>query len=184
MTGKAEEITTELQNVTNEIAESFGGFSAQQINWKPSVDGWSVGQCLEHLIKSNEMIYEELDRIADGSRKQTFLQNWSPLTGFFGGFLIKSLRSDAKKFNAPTQAIVPPSEIDPNIVEIFQAHNAERIEKIRKTVSADWNKIVVTSPFIKIATYSFGDAMQIMLEHDRRHFRQAKRVVETPGFPA
>ncbi|MCW5960517.1 MAG: DinB family protein [Pyrinomonadaceae bacterium] len=183
MENSAERVVADLQNVADQIQKAFGEFSAAQINWKPAAESWSVGQCLEHLIKSNELFYGEFDKIAEGTRRQSFLENWSPLSGFFAGLLIRSLKNDGKKYKAPTQAIVPPSEIDPNIVEIYAAHNAERIQKIRKSASADWTKIVVTSPFLKIMTYRFDDAMTVMIEHDRRHFRQAKRVVESSGFP-
>jgi hypothetical protein len=42
----------------------------------------------------------------------------------------------------------------------------------------------MTSPFIKIITYSVLDGYRLMLAHDRRHFEQARRVMLSRGFPA
>ena len=183
-------VNQDLYNVIDDIMEigqnaelTFGQLSAAQINWKPSATGWSVGQCFEHLIKSNELFYDELERIASGTRKNSLLENHSPLSSFFGSLLINSLKKDARKFKAPTQKIVPPSEIDANIVEIFAAHQAELIGKIKRTETADWRKVVVTSPFVKLITYKLSDGFQVIVEHEKRHVRQAERVIKTENFP-
>jgi hypothetical protein len=163
--------------------ETFGNLSATQINWKPSENGWSVGQCFEHLIKTNELFYDELERIASGTRQNSFLENYSPLSSFFGNLLINSLKKDARKFKAPSQKIVPPSEIDANIVELFAGHQSELIGKIKQTERADWRKIKITSPFMKLVTYKLSDGFQVVVEHEKRHIRQAERVMKTKNFP-
>ena len=48
------EIISELQKIAVEAQKTFGNLSPEQINWKPSAEGWSVAQCFDHLIKSNE----------------------------------------------------------------------------------------------------------------------------------
>ena len=179
-----------LYNVIDEMTEigrkaelTFGHLSAQQINWKPNADGWSVGQCFEHLIKSNELFYDDLERIAGGTRRNSFLESYSPLSSFFGNLLINSLKKDARKFKAPTPKIVPPSEIDANVINTFAAHQAELIEKIKRTEKADWQKTKITSPFMKLITYKLSDGFRVVVEHERRHVRQAERVSQTEGFP-
>jgi hypothetical protein len=41
----------------------------------------------------------------------------------------------------------------------------------------------MTSPFIRIVTYSVLDGWRLMVSHDRRHLEQARRVTESPEFP-
>ncbi|MCU1289532.1 MAG: hypothetical protein JWN60_1761, partial [Acidobacteria bacterium] len=113
----------------------------------------------------------------------SFLENYSPLSSFFGNLLINSLKKDERKFKAPTPKIVPPIEIDVNIVELFAAHQSELIGKINSVEAADWNKIKITSPFMKLMTYKLADGFRVVIEHEKRHLRQAERVVETRGFP-
>lgn len=129
------------------------------------------------------MFFGDLDKIASGSRKSSLLEKFSPLSGFFGNFLIGSLKKDEKKFKVPTDKIAPPSDIDPNIVEIFEAHQAELIEKIKQTENADWEKTKVTSPFFSFATYSLADGYTAIAEHEKRHIRQAERVLKEANFP-
>jgi len=180
----------DLYNVIGEITEIgqnaelvFGNLSAEQINWKPSTTVWSVGQCFEHLIKANLLFFPELERIAGGERKNSFLENYSPLSSFFGNLLVGSLKKDARKFKAPTQKIVPPSEIGANIIEAFAAHQAELIDKIKRTENADWRKTKITSPFMKLITYTLSDGFRVVVEHEKRHVRQAERVFQSEGFP-
>lgn len=179
----SERIVSELRTISEDVQKTFGELSPEQINWKPGAEGWSVGQCFEHLIKTNELFYSELDKIANGTRRSSFLENWSPLSGVFGNLMISSLKKDARKFKAPSPKIVPPSEIDPHIIEIFAAHQAELVGKIKSTENANWNKIKITSPFMKLMTYRLADGFQIVVEHEKRHFRQAERVIQIGGFP-
>ena len=169
--------------IADDIKKTFGDLSAEQINWKPSADGWSVGQCFEHLIKTNSLFFPELEKIAGGTRKNSFLENYSPLSSFFGNLLVNSLKRDERKFKAPTKAIVPPSEVDAKIIEQFATHQTEIIKRIKQTETADWQRTKITSPFMKLMTYKLADGYRVIIEHERRHVRQAKRAMQAENFP-
>jgi len=173
----------DAEAIAEDIKKTFGNLSAEQINWKPKAEGWSVGQCFEHLIKANALFFPELEKIASEKRKNSFLENYSPLSSFFGNLLVKSLQKDGRKFKAPTKAIVPPSEIDAHIVELFAAHQSELIERVKRTEKADWQKTKITSPFMKLITYTLADGFRVVVEHERRHIRQAERIVRAENFP-
>jgi hypothetical protein len=175
-------ITSALEQISDEVKRAFGSLSADQLNWKPAPESWSVGQCLDHLIKSNEEFFPELDQLAAGTRKNTLWQRWSPLSGIAGAFLVSTLKKDGQKVKT-NQKMSPPSDIDADIVERFGRHQSELIEKLRATASADWRKVVLTSPFVKIMTYRMDTGLQAIIEHEKRHLRQAKRVTEMEGFP-
>ncbi len=173
----------DAETIAEDIQKTFGNLSAEQINWKPSAEIWSVGQCFDHLIKANSLFFPELERIAGGERKNSFWENYSPLSSFFGNLLVNSLKKDERKFKAPSKAIVPPSEIDAKIIEQFAAHQAEVIERIKQTDAADWQKTKITSPFMKLMTYKLADGYRVIIEHERRHVRQAKRAMQAENFP-
>lgn len=177
-----DEIVSEYEKIIGKVQETFGKLSGEQINWKPRPDSWSVGQCLDHLIKSNEAFDEEFQSLAKGEKKPNFWEKYSPFTSFFGNFLLKSLKNDAKKFKAPTKTIVPPSSISADIVEIFIKHQSEIVEKLKMLKNVDMNS-VVTSPFLRLMTYRLGTALEIGVEHEKRHIRQAERVMQSEGFP-
>lgn len=173
----------DAEAIADDLQKTFGNLSSAQINWKPSANGWSVGQCFEHLIKTNALFFPDLELIAGGTRKNSFLENYSPLSSFFGKLLVNSLKKDERKFKAPSKAIVPPSEIDAEIIEQFAAHQIEVIGRIKRTETADWQRTKITSPFMSFMTYKLADGFRVIIEHERRHFRQAERVTQEADFP-
>ena len=175
-------IIGELQAIGADVRDSFGSLSAGQVNWRPSPAAWSVGQCLDHLIKSNEGFYGEFDKLAAGTRKNSFWETFSPLSNFAGNYLVKSLKADDKKIKTILE-MTPPSEVDADIVKRFVRHQTELAAKIAAVADADWQKTVVTSPFFFLMTYKLDDGLRSIVEHEKRHVRQAKRVSETDGFP-
>ena len=184
MDDRITQITSDMKLVADDTQAAFGGFSLEQLNWKPSETGWSVGQCFEHIIKTNEQFYPEFEKLAAGTRTNSFIENYSPLTGFFGRFLIKAVSEDSKKAKAPSKAIVPPSDISGDIIDRFESHIDDVNRRIASCAAADRQKTVVTSPFLAIFTYRLDDAYTVLVEHTKRHFRQARRVTEAEGFPA
>jgi hypothetical protein len=176
-------VISDMNSVAADVNVTFGGLSQEQLNWKPAEKSWSVAQCLDHIILSNTEFYPEFEKLASGTRKNSFWENYSPLTGWGGRFLIKAVSEDSKKAKAPSKAIVPPSNIDANIVEMFAGHVAEVNKKIESIAGADRKKTIVTSPFLAVFTYSLDDAYTVLVEHSKRHVRQAKRVMEADGFP-
>jgi hypothetical protein len=176
-------ITSALKQVADDARANFGSLSSEQLNWKPAENCWSVGQCLEHIIKTNQEFYPEFEKLASGSRKNSFFEDYSPLSGVFGRFLIKAVSEDSQKAKAPSKRIVPPSDISADIIDRFASHVDEVNRKVESCAGADRKKTVVTSPFLAVFTYTLDDAYTVLVEHTKRHFRQAKRVTEAEGFP-
>ncbi|HQU92389.1 MAG TPA: DinB family protein [Pyrinomonadaceae bacterium] len=176
-------IISDMTAVAEDAKTAFGSLSNEQLNWKPGAKSWSIAQCLDHLVKTNEQFFPEFAKLASGNRKNSIIENYSPLTGWAGRFLIKAVSEDSKKAKAPSKAIVPPSDIEERIVERFCDHVADVNRRIDAVADVDRKKTVVTSPFLAIFTYTLDDAYTVLVEHSKRHIRQAKRVMEAEGFP-
>ena len=179
------ELAAELDEIAAEARRDFGHLSAAHLNWRPSPEQWSVGQCLEHLIKSNRRFFPLLEGLARGERRQTVWERWSPLSGFFGRMIERSLADDGgRKYKAPVKLQPSSSEVDADIVEQFALQQRELAELVAAPALAGLARTVVTSPIAGFITYSLRDACRIVVAHERRHLRQARRVTETEGFPA
>lgn len=181
---RIQHITSEMTKVAEDAVATFGDLSADQLNWKPAEKSWSVGQCLDHIIKTNHEFDAEFERLASGTRKNSFWENYSPFSGWAGRFLINAVTEDSRKAKAPSARIVPPSDIDADIVERFADEIVEVNKKVAASANADREKTIVTSPFLFVFTYKLDDAFTVLVEHSKRHVRQAKRVMEAEGFPA
>src|SRR5215831_8872791 len=97
-----QEIISELEGIAENARTAFGDLSAGQINWKPSLETWSVGQCFDHLIKINSAFFPEFESIIKGEKKPGLWESYSPLSRFFGNLLFRSVSPEApRKLKAP-----------------------------------------------------------------------------------
>jgi len=175
-------VVEDVLRIGAEAREAFGRLSAEQINWKPSAEQWSVGQCFEHLMKTNEGFFQTLEAIAKGERRPRLWERVSPFSGLFGRFLLRGL-SSKMKFKAPRGVRPAASGVAADIVARFVEHQGELARRLRAAEGVDARRTVVTSPISGFVTYRFDDACRIVVAHERRHFEQARRVTRAEGFP-
>ena len=173
-----------LRAIADDARKTFGGLSERQLNWKPGAEEWSIGQCFEHLIKTNRSFFPTLEQLARGERKGRTWERLSPFSGFFGKMVLKSLAPESsRKFKAPRGLLPSASDVDAAVIEQFAAHQGELAELMKATANLDLKRTVVTSPISGFVTYSLMDAFRIVVMHERRHFEQARRVTESEAFP-
>ncbi|MGH9755315.1 MAG: DinB family protein [Blastocatellia bacterium] len=178
------QVYDEAEAIAGDAKALFGHLNSEQLNWKPAADSWSVAQCLDHLISINCEYYPVFDRILKGEHGRTLLQRLPFLPAFFGRLMIKILSPGSRrKFKAPGAGQPSSSSIDPQIVEGFITQQRETLAKMRSLEGSDPAGITITSPFASVVVYSLLDAFRIIVAHERRHFTQAGRVMETNGFP-
>lgn len=171
-----------VNKVADDAKSVFGNLSAAQLNWKPSPDRWSVGQCFEHLITSNAGYFPVIEGVIAG-KKSTFWERMPLLPGLTGKMLIKSLDpASTRKVKAPKKFQPAQSDIPASVIDDFVAQQAQLVEKMKATEYLDLQKTIVTSPIASVVTYSLMDAYRIIVVHEQRHFQQAKRVMEETAF--
>jgi len=138
------------------------------------------------LITTHSLYFPLFERMANGEVKSTFWGKASPFSGFFGRFLIKSMRPEnTKKMKTTSKAEPSISAIDGDIIGRFSEHQHQMIEHLQKLpTDIDPAKTIITSPLMGLVTYSLDDCFTVLEVHCQRHFGQAKRVTETDGFPA
>jgi hypothetical protein len=178
------ELIARQEEVSRETVEVFGQLASEQLNWKPSPEEWSVAQCFEHLIATNKPYFPVVEKIIKGEKKTTLWERVPVLPGFFGPLIINAVDpKSVKKVGARPGFIPSSSAIDAKIINEFVETQNRLIELMQQTVNLSVQEIIVTSPVASVFTYSLLDAYTIMALHNRRHFNQAKRVMESQGFP-
>jgi hypothetical protein len=177
-----------LISAANEIAAdaktTFGRLSGAQLNWKPSAERWSVAQCFDHLLTTNQGYFPPIEGVLAGI-KPTFWQRMPVVPGLAGKLLIKSLDpKSTRKIKAPTKFQPAQSDISASVIDDFADQQARIVEKMKATEHLDLDNIIITSPVAAAITYSLMDAYRIIVVHERRHFEQARRVTEETSFPS
>ena len=90
-------VCSDLQQVADDAKAAFGGLTKEQLNWKPAEKSWSVAQCFDHVITTHSLYFPEFARLARSDAKSNLWEKVSPLSGFFGRFLIKGLDPENEK---------------------------------------------------------------------------------------
>jgi hypothetical protein len=143
-----------------------------------------VGQCLDHLITSDEEYFSQLKAIAAGEKGSSFWEAVPLLPRFWGGFIRKAVHPDSQRKNKTFSVFQPSaSDLPETLVNDFKAHHHELIALITTTDHVDHEKVILTSPVARFMTYSLKDAVIILVTHMERHYRQAKAVTERDEFP-
>jgi len=177
-------LISEAKTLAANAKTTFGELTVPQLNWKPSAERWSVAQCFDHLLTSNKGYLPIIDNVLAGY-KRTFWQSMPVLPGLMGKLLVKSMDpASTRKVKAPKRFQPAQSEISASVINDFVAQQKQMIDKMKATEHLDLEKIVITSPVAGVVVYSLMDAYRLIVVHEQRHFQQAKRVTEEPGFPA
>lgn len=178
------QVKSGLDEVVRETQAAFGGLEDRQLNWRPDAGQWSVGQCFEHLLTVNRLILQASTSALDVSRPRTIWERMPVLPGVLGRMLIRSQAPEsARKYTAPSSARPAASDIAGDIIGRFMEHQRDSAAWLHSLGEQDAIRAIMTSPFIRVVTYSVMDGWRLMLAHDRRHFEQARRVLTSPGFP-
>jgi hypothetical protein len=179
------DLCADLNRHGDDAKATFGSLSPEQLNWKPAPKSWSIAQCFDHLITTHSLYFPLFENLANGTAKQTFWESYSPLSGFFGRFLIRSLRPEnVKPMKTTSKAFPSSSEISGDIIDRYVDHQNQMVDALRKLpADIDPKKTIVTSPLMGLVTYSLDDCYEILAVHGPRHFNQAKRVMENEAFP-
>jgi uncharacterized damage-inducible protein DinB len=177
-------IPAELERTVADVRTSFGRLDARQLNWRPGADAWSVAQCAEHLVHTNREVCRVIHNASDPAHGKTIWQRLPLLPRVYGRMLVASQGPRVtRKFTAPAAAAPSASAIEAGILKRFVDGQQEVIALARALAGRDPARVVMVSPFNRFITYSVLDGLRLIVAHERRHYEQALRVMETAGFP-
>src|SRR5262249_50683239 len=144
----------------------------------------SVAQCFEHLITANQLMLRSAGLALNAARPRTVWERLPILPRTFGRLLIRSQTPGAaRKFTAPPAARPTTSDIPADVVQPLVAQPRAAVAWARGLDERPAAATIMPSPFVRIITYSVLDGCRLVVAHDRRHFEQARRVMESAGFP-
>jgi hypothetical protein len=177
-------LAREARAVAGEARRAFGRLDPAQLNWKPSPTGWSVGQCLDHLVRSTTAYFPLFEAVQAGRKRPTLWERVPVLPGLMASLLIRVLDPErGMKVEAPAAWRPAQGAVEPGILDAFVLAQ-ERLVELMTAIPADvaW-RTVITSPVAGVVTYRLLDAYRIMVVHALLHLGQARRVTEATGFP-
>src|SRR4051812_27154355 len=135
----SDRLTTELRASDERARTLAADLTADQMNWKPRPDAWSVGQCLEHLCVSAEVY---LGPIAEALTGPTPHQVDEITPGWFSRKFIRDyIAPSSKRGKAPSKIAPRSSVVQADILDRFLRSNENTRKLIARASSYDVNRI-------------------------------------------
>ena len=170
---------TELAANTSLFKQAFAGLSAEQLNWKPDAETWSIAQNIDHLITINKTYFPLIGQVKNGEYNTPWWSKLAFVTRFFGNVIYNASDADRKK-KMKTFSIWEPeaSELPGDILNQFEVHQQQLAEQIQSAEDLLDRGVVISSPANHSIVYKLERAFDIIVIHEKRHFEQAKEVMD------
>ena len=150
--------------------------STEILNQQPSTKYWSALACIKHINWYDayylHIIDEKLEEAASSD-----VDYFKP--GFFGYRFANFLHPDNYQIKTKTFPSMNPirSNLDPSVLDTFLDHQSILSNQLERSRSVDMNKIKIKSSITGLLQFKLGDLFRILVFHDLRHMRQAKRAL-------
>ena len=178
------QFSTEAAMISRESGEFLSGLSDAQINWRPNPTVWSIAQCFDHLVVTDSLYIQKLQKIINETSR-TGVPFTQPLrTSLLGRLLIHFVNPNTTFKTKTFKEFYPAKEfVNGELQNRFNEHQEKLIELIKGADHLDINRLKVSSPVNKLLKFRIGESFQFLLLHQRRHFLQAKNLTTLTDFP-
>ena len=161
----------------------LAGASDAQWSWKPKPDRWSVGECAEHILLSNETLFAWAKNALAAEANPQWKEKTAGKTEFLFQVMPNRRPAGQGGATAPIE-IRPTGEVSRKaIVERFSALYDE-IETFIRETDAPLKSHTTEHPFPIFNTLNAYQWLLYVPLHTVRHSRQMIEVMETEGYPA
>jgi hypothetical protein len=159
------------------IAAMVRPLDPSKLNEHPEPKGWSVGQVLEHLCRSDELYDAPLAALMRGARPDAGAPGREWKSSFVGGLIAGSLLG-AKRLKGP-KVFRPGSTPRNGVVEQLLARELTFVKALDDAASYDWRALRIGSPALPswAPKMNLGDGFRIHVVHVTRHSKQIARLI-------
>jgi DinB superfamily len=175
----AQTLKVRLKTVLDTVKREFIDLNDPQLNQKPANGGWSISDCLQHLIIFGKSYVNNIQHRVDTAVK---INTQSPAdqlleSGWLGRIAQESLNPDNPRKLPTAPWFRPDTAVDPQqpIAEFFDVHDRLLILLDRATY-LDWNREKIATPYGNWLKLRLGDVLLMLVSHAERHLNQAMRV--------
>ena len=178
-------------NSINEILkDQLSKLSKNQLNWKSSIEKWSVLECLEHIILSGQYYIDQIN-----NKLSVNLPNTDPVEikfkpGIIGNYSVKAMKPGpsgeiTNKMKTFKRMEPGKSNLDHNrILSDFEKYQTDLLSIIEKSRYYNVNKIKIKSSIGNLIRFKLGDALRFVIAHNQRHIQQSLNIIKSNDFPA
>ena len=156
-----------------------GALTIEQFNWQPTPEQWSVAQCLVHLNISAALYAEAMTPAIRAGRSARVMGSGPFRYGPLARWMLRAVSPDnPRRHRTPARFVAPATTSRVrDVLDAFEAAGARWERLLYDANGLDLARVKVRSPAISLLTLPLGALFDIQAAHERRHLRQAERVV-------
>jgi hypothetical protein len=168
-------LLSELDASDETAKELLVGLTPERLNWQPASAVWSVGQCLDHLCRTNEVYLPPISRSLAG-KPSSPVPEITP--GWFGRWFLRNYVEPSTKTRraAAPKVIAPAALVESSVLDRFLTSNQAVRQLVSLASSYDVNRIRFRNPLIPLIRFTVGTGLEIVSKHERLHLLQAERT--------
>lgn len=159
------------------LRKQVDGLNATQIQYRPSTDSWSISQCLEHVILTENMLF---GMIKDNMAKPANPERRNEIQ--FDDQAILAMTVDrSEKYQAPAMLVASGKyeDVETALTDL-EIQRAEILSFIEKTEIEDMRNHVSDSPSGASDVYQ---SLLFIAGHTARHTLQIEEIKASSDFP-
>ncbi len=168
-----------LKDSQKEFLAAVSNLSDEQWKWKPAPERWSVGECAEHIVLSEGMLFAK----AEEALKNPPSSDWEAKTGEKTAILLRVMAPRLGKAQAP-EDIVPSGKMSRAEIMSRYAEVRGRTLKFAETTQVPLKEHLAPHPFPVFNPLNAYQWVLYIPLHNMRHDKQIEEVKATAGFPA
>lgn len=165
------------QQTMDNLTKNISGLSEAQMQFHPAEDKWSVSQCVEHIINSENMIFgmlkAQMEQPVNPERKQDMNYSDEDIIAF--------MINRTEKYKAPEMLQGKGKYNDPaTALKDLENQRKEILDFIKKTDMEELRNRINDSPAGAVDAYQ---SLLFIAGHTARHTLQIEEVKADPNFP-
>lgn len=159
------------------------GLTPEAFNAAPATGGWSVGQCLDHLVQTGAPLVPRLEAAVERLRASGKRGEPPYPLGFVGGRFAALNAPGGPKAKTPAPLRPADVPLDPvAVLDAFAALNARLGAVVAQGHGLALASLRVPSPALRLLRLNVAAWLETTMQHQHRHLAQAEAA--RPEMPA
>jgi hypothetical protein len=179
----------DVNGLLEELRELLGATEAQTWLIQPSPEKWSAAQVIEHLNSYNRYYIPQIQLAILRGRKKNGAGSSEFNPGWLGAYFTRIMKPTAQstvayKMQAPKDHR-PVADLNlQKVLEEFKRQENLLVELLNESATINIGDVRVPISISKFIRLKLGDTFNFLIAHQRRHFIQLRRTLDSLHTPS
>ena len=171
-------LNQQFEQIKLDCISLTGGVDDFEFNWRRESEGWSIAQCVDHLIVTGRLYLPYVDTAIARAKVQQQSGRRLHRYGVMERWFLRSLEPPpGPRFRTPKLFRPARHELHAlETVDVFLALQDDFVSRLRRAQGIDLRRTKVRSPMSPLIRFSLGIVFALNAAHARRHLWQIQQM--------